>query len=69
MIFTTVMIAAQSGTALMATCSSVGSRTNRTDVVDELLYAHCVAKNVSRGKMQETKDRISQACESYELKD
>ena len=40
----------------------------QTDVLDVLLYADCVAKNVLTEKMQETLDRLSQASDSYELK-
>ena len=37
-------------------------------MLDEVLYADCVAQNVLTEKMQETMDRVSQACDSYELK-
>ena len=39
----------------------------QTDVLDELLYADCVAKNVVTKKMQETMDRVSQVCDNYDL--
>ena len=39
----------------------------QTDVLDERLYANCVANNVLKDKMQETMDRVSQVCENYDL--
>ena len=39
----------------------------QTDVLDELLYTDCVAKNVLTEKMQETMDRVSQVCHNYDL--
>ena len=39
----------------------------QTVVLDELLYADCVAKNVLTEKMQETIDRVSQVCDNYDL--
>ena len=39
----------------------------QTDVLDEFLYADCVAKNVLTEKMQETMDRVSQVCDNYDL--
>ena len=39
----------------------------QTDVLDELLYAECVAKNVLTEKMQENMDRVSQVCDNYDL--
>ena len=39
----------------------------QTDVLDELLYTDCVAKNVLGEKMQETMDRVSQVCDNYDL--
>ena len=36
-------------------------------MLDELLYADCVAKNVLTEKMQETMDRVSQDCDNYDL--
>ena len=65
------MIAFQSNTALMALMAILRFKAEskiQTDVVDELLYADCVTKNVLTEKMQETMDRVSQACDSYELK-
>ena len=41
----------------------------QTDVLDELLYANDMAKNAStEEKMQNAMDRVSQACENYDLK-
>ena len=40
---------------------------NQTDVIDEVLSADCVAKNVLIEKMQETMDRVSQVCNNYDL--
>ena len=40
----------------------------QTDVLDELLYADCVAKNVWTEKMQGTMDRVSQVGDNYDLK-
>ena len=56
------MIAFQSDTAFMATCSKI-----QTDVLDELPYADCAAKNVLTEKMQKTMDRVSQVCDNYDL--
>ena len=39
----------------------------QTNVLDELLYNDCVAKNVLTDKMQETMDRVSQVCDNYDL--
>ena len=39
----------------------------QTDVLDELLYADYVAKNVLTEKMQETMDRVSQVCDNFDL--
>ena len=39
----------------------------QTGVLDELLNADCVAKNVVTEKMQETMDRVSQVCDNYDL--
>ena len=39
----------------------------QTDVLDERLYADCVAKNGLTEKMQETMDRVSQVCDNYDL--
>ena len=39
----------------------------QTDVLDVLVYADCVAKNVLTEKMQETVDRVSQVCQNYDL--
>ena len=40
----------------------------QTDVLDELLYADCVAKNVLTENMQKTMDRVSEADDNYDLK-
>ena len=41
----------------------------QTDVLDELLYADDTAKNAStERKMQEAMNRVSQACDNYDLK-
>ena len=39
----------------------------QTHVLDELLYADCVAQHVLTEKMQETMDRVSQICDNYDL--
>ena len=39
----------------------------QTGVLNELLYADCVAKNVLTEKMQESVDRVSQVCDNYDL--
>ena len=39
----------------------------QTGVRDEFLYADCEAKNVLTEKMPETMDRVSQACDNYDL--
>ena len=39
----------------------------QTDVLDELLFTDCVAKNVLTEKMQETMDRVSKVCDNYDL--
>ena len=39
----------------------------QTDVLDELLNADCVAKNVLTEKMQETMYRVLQVCDNYDL--
>ena len=39
----------------------------QTDVLDELLYTDCAAKNVLTEKTQETMDRVSQVCDNYYL--
>ena len=40
----------------------------QTDVLDELLYADDMAKNAkTEKKMQEAMDRVSQACDNYDL--
>ena len=38
-------------------------------MLDELLYANDVERNaIKEKKMQETMDRVSQACDNYDLK-
>ena len=39
----------------------------QTDLLDELLYTDCVAKNVLTEKVQENMDRVSQVCDSCHL--
>ena len=39
----------------------------QTDVLDELLYADGVAKNVLTETMQQAMNRVSQVCDNYDL--
>ena len=36
-------------------------------MLDELLCADCISKNVLKEMMQDTMDRVSQVCDSYDL--
>ena len=40
----------------------------QTDVLYKLLFADDIAENAIRGKMQGAVDRMSQACDNFDLK-
>ena len=67
MLFKTLMLVFQSGTALNLRRLQAKSKV-QTDVVDKLLYADDLAENAkSEEKMQGAVDSMSKACDNSQL--